>query len=145
MNTASSLNTGTVGTAHLELTTGQYIPNLTNRSSLCSIFSLTLYGTGLAQKYLGIIWGYRDIYLKAFLVFPICQKKQLCTQDIILFSFTLSDVELTSEAAKELNISFQLNCTFPKMSLPSTFGEHLSVIKNVVLIFLFNLFFYFIF
>ena len=52
----SHVNAGTKGAAHLELATGWYIPNLTNCSSLCSIFSLRLYGTSLAQKYLGKVF-----------------------------------------------------------------------------------------
>ena len=45
-------------------------------------------------------------------------------------------METTSVAANELNIFFQFNCSFPKMSLPITFGERPPVTKNVVLILL---------
>ena len=58
----SPLNTGTISAAHFELVTGQYIPNLTNLSSSHSIFCLRLFGTGLAQKCLGVTWGSIGIF-----------------------------------------------------------------------------------
>ena len=46
-----------MGAAHWELATGWYISNITNCLSSCSIFSLRLYGTCVAQKYLVLTWA----------------------------------------------------------------------------------------
>ena len=55
---------------------------------------------------------------------------------MILFNVKLSELELISEAPNELNIFFQLNYSFPKMSLRSTFVELFSITKNVLLVLL---------
>ena len=53
---------------------------------------------------------------------------------MIVFSDTLSELELTSEAANKLGMSLQFNWSFPKVSLLSTFGDCLSVTKNVLIL-----------